>query len=154
MPARILPADSELVAMSGRGMTHADIANEVQRRTGMRVTRAAVSVALMRAGEAKETPRHADTIPWTVGVKHSTEYPVRMLRLLGRRRAGLAINKPDAQRLDGWLRDLDRDNMVVGYCPDVPDGEPALVYLPAEAKDHDDDIPIRREPVDPRQIGY
>lgn len=152
---RILPADSELVAMRDRGMTHQQIADEVARRTGHRVARSTVSVALARAGEAETKIRFNDVIPWNVHPSHDLEYPLRMLRLLGRRRHGRGMTEEEERRLDSWLEKMASDARVVVYCPDAPEGEPGFNYVDEAAKDHDDPgLPIRLEPVSPGQIGY
>lgn len=151
---RVLPTNSELVEMRDRGLTHQQIADEVFRRTNQRIARSTVSVALMRAGEATHHKRYNEAIPWTVPAEYGSEYPLRMLRLLGRRQHGAAMTVDEEQRLESWLGRLRDNGEVVGFCPDSPDGEPGFHYLPIEAKDHDGPEPIRREEVRPEQIGY
>lgn len=156
MGARVLPAESELVRMRDElGMTHQQIADEVFRRTGHRVARSTVSVALHRAGEQLEHKnRYKEEVPWQVPSRHTTEYPVRMLRALGRRNAGLELREEDESRLDAWLSEMAMRRLIVAYCPDPPHGREAFYYIPASAKDHDGDAPIRREPVTATQIGF
>lgn len=152
---RILPADTELIAMRDQGLTHQQIADEVFRRTGHKVSRSTVSVALMRAGEAEPQARYRDTIPWTVRKQHDLEYPLRMLRFLGRRRNGKPMTSDEETRLDSWLAKLAADRTVVVYCPDAPEGEAGFHYVDEAARDHKDaGLPIRKEPVTPGQIGY
>lgn len=45
-----------------------------------------------------------------------------MLRLLGRRRAGIPLDVDSEQRLDSFLAMLERERVVVAYCPDHEDG--------------------------------
>ena len=68
-----------------------------------------------------------------------------MLRLLGRRRAGLALTGVEEERLSAWLVKLDNDHAVVGYAPDSKFG----FYLIEKDDEHDglDGIPIRRQPI-------
>lgn len=122
MPARILPPTSELRQMVDRGMTHQQIAEEVSRRTGYPVSRSSVSAALFRAGEATNAKKYPEEIPWTVREEHQTHYAARMLRLLGRRRKGITNSAESDQRLDSWLRQLERSGAVVVYAPDTEDG--------------------------------
>lgn len=147
MPAeRRLPDIGTLLHwIEDEGMTHQECADRVYALTGERVTRTSISSALSRAGVSSTKPRHTETIPWRVSVKHTREYPARMLRLLGRRRLGLEINDDETQRLDGWLAKLDGDHAVVGY---DPDSEFGFYYIEKDDKlDGLDGIPIRRQTV-------
>lgn len=122
MPARILPPTSELRQMVARGMTHAEIAAEVSRRTGYPVSRSSVSAALFRAGEASVAKKYPEEIPWVVKEEHQTHYAARMLRLLGRRRKDIANSAESDARLNSWLRQLETTGAVVVYFPDTEDG--------------------------------
>lgn len=140
MPARILPPTSELRQMVDRGMTHQQIAEEVSRKTGYPVSRSSVSAALFRAGEASVAKRYPDELPWTIREQHQTHYAARMLRLLGRRRKGIANSAESDARLDSWLAQLEKAGAVVVYVPDTEDG---FFYLPGEPDVAG--IPVRRE---------
>ncbi len=123
MPApRLLPPADELVRMVRKGMTQQDIADETFRRTGNRVTRAAVSAALQRAGVAPQRNRYSDLLPWRVRVEHDGHYASRMLRAEGRLRAGQEIPAREAQRLENWKATLQANHVVVHYDPDTVDG--------------------------------
>lgn len=151
---RILPADSELVRMRDEGMTHQQIADTVSRRTGTHIGRSTVSVALVRAGEADQRVRYRDTVPWKVQHQHTAEYPLRMLRMLGRVRHGQPVNEDEHRRLKSWAAKLSTEQLVVAYCPTAPEGEGGFHYIPVEAKDHNDpNLPIRKQPVLPEEIG-
>jgi hypothetical protein len=81
--------------------------------------------------------RAGETVPWTVLPVYADRHPLRMLRLLGRRRAGL-LSRPDlgmgagarahlaAGRLDAlldsWLEIVRRERVVVAYCPMTDEG--------------------------------
>ena len=122
MPARILPPTSRLKAMIESGMTHQEIADTVTRETGYRVSRSTVSAALHRAEETSPAKKYPQEIPWVVREKHQTHYAARMLRLLGRRRKGIANSAESDQRLDAWLSSLAEAGAVVTYVPDTADG--------------------------------
>lgn len=141
MPAeRILPEASELKKMLDGGMTQQDIVDRIYAESGVRLSRAAVSAALARAGFASYRKRHAELIPWRVKVEHNKEYPVRMLRLEARRRKGEALPPPEEKKLDSWLQFLRDNKMVVGYHPAVgfryidprPGIDTDLIFLPDE----------------------
>lgn len=72
--------------------------------------------------------------------EHLTQYPARMLRLLGRRRAGFALSDDEAVRLDAWLEGLEEKELIVAYAPDGG----GFLYVDAdEVGDGRDGIPIR-----------
>ena len=140
----MLPDNNTLVRWVDAGMTHQQMADEVERVTGEHVSRSTVSAALSRAGLSKQTARYDQEIPWRVRVEHMTEYPARMLRLLGRRRAGLELTQHEADRLDSWLDALSERNLVVGYCPE----QIGFLYVTAdEVGDGAKGIPIRRREI-------
>lgn len=47
--------------------------------------------------------------------EHIRDYPVRLLRLLGRRNSGDTLSSDEENRLNNWLAHLEADNAVVGY---------------------------------------
>jgi len=147
MPAhRLLPDNGTLRHwVQDEGLTHQQIADRIYTTTGDRVSRTTVSAALSRAGISKPTMRYRDELPWRVKVEHIKEYPARMLRLLGRRRANLPLNEQEDERLDAWLTKLEEDHAVVAYDPDSPYG---FYYIEKDDEtDGLDGIPIRRHTV-------
>lgn len=140
---RKLPPVEELARLVDAGWTHQQIADHVYATTGQKVTRASVSSALSRAGRTTDKPRYTETIPWRVRQPHLTEYPARMLRLLGRRRNGDELTANETQRLEHWLRALAEANAVVGYDPD--NLEQGFHYVDPDGSDGKDGIPIHRQ---------
>lgn len=116
---RILPGKDELQRMLDEGMTHQEIADHVSAQTGHKVHRASVSAAISRGGLGQRQVRHSEVIPWKVKIEHIRDYPVRMLRLLARRRAGNDLSDADARRLDSWLERMSEDDSIVLYDPEV-----------------------------------
>ena len=115
--------------MVERGLTHKEIAQVLTRETGSPVSRSTVSAALHRANASSPAKRYVEEIPWTVREEHQTHYAARMLRLLGRRRAGIANSEESDRRLNSWLLQLEENHAVVTYVPDTPDG---FYYTPGE----------------------
>lgn len=140
---QILPNADKLLQMVQAGMTHAEIADAVSKDTGYPVSRAAVSVALSRAGLTEEKRRYAEEIPWRLHGKDLKHYAIRMLRLLGKRRAGEELTPDENVRLTNWMDKLAEADAVVAYCAD---SVPRIIYVPREDTDPKD-IPIRRKPV-------
>ena len=145
MPApRLLPPTQELQGLVEQGLTHSQIVDWIKDRYDVVVARSAVSAALSRAGLTRTGMRYRDEIPWRVKAEHLTQYPARMLRLLGRRRLGMELIDDESQRVDAWLTSLEERELVVAYCPDGP----GFIYVDAdEVGDGDNDIPIRKRTI-------
>lgn len=122
MPAKVLPHTTELKKMLERGMTHQEIADAISRTTGYTVKRSTVSAAIHRAGLSERNKKYTEEIPWTVREEHLTHYAARMLRALGRRRAGIQNSEEMDRRLNGWLAQLRREHAVVLYVPETTEG--------------------------------
>lgn len=121
-------------------MTHKQIAELVTRETGYPVSKTSVSAALHRAGYTKSAKKYPDEIPWTVKDQHQTHYAVRMLRLLGRRNAGIRNSEEQDARLDAWLGKLEASDAVVTYFPDTEDG-----FFYVHATPDAPGVPVRRD---------
>lgn len=111
-----------LVALRDEGKTYKQIAAWVEEKTGQRVSPATVGAALSRAGKTNTRPRYEKHLPWVVHKEHIKHYAARMLRLLGRRDAGLPMSELDRQRLDSWLSSLKEEHAVVAYLPESEEG--------------------------------
>lgn len=144
MPAhRLVPDPTTLRRWLDEGLTHQQIADRQADITGERVTRSAVSAAISRLGLSKPAPRYAEELPWKVHVQHIKAYPARMLRLLGKRRAGVEMGPEDVRRLDSWLELLREQDAVVAYAPDSEEG---FLYVRRQNGDNKE-IPIRLQTV-------
>jgi hypothetical protein len=132
-------------------MTHQEIADEVERTTGVHVSRSTVSAALSRAGLVEnQRIRYDKEIPWRVKVEHLTQYPVRMLRLLGRRNAGIELTDDEETRLDSWLQAMKQRKIVVAYSGDI-----GFIYVEADERgDGAKGIPIRRREILKKELPH
>lgn len=61
-------------------------------------------------------------IPWQVQERHGVAYPLAMLRVEARRRAGEPLRPIDLQRVISWKLSLDDRGVVVDYDPDTAEG--------------------------------
>lgn len=137
---RVIPGRDTLAHWVDEGLTHQQMADRVFEQTGERVTRSAISMALRRHNlVTTDLPRYHEEIPWRVKVEHLRAYPVRMLRLLGRRNLTGELNPAEDERLENWLALLEKENAVVAYDPDSTTG---FMYVPREDGDPLD-VPIR-----------
>lgn len=115
MPApRLLPDNDVLLKLRRQGWSYEDIAQEYG------VTKGAVYLRLKQAKATTDRPDYSHLIPWTVRTEHAHARPAGMLRMLGRREAGLAIPPAKERMLDRWLAEVKEANVVVDYDPDYP----------------------------------
>jgi hypothetical protein len=145
MPApRLLPSPDELRRLVELGYTHQQIADHLLQTQGVKVSRSTVSVALSRAGLARDAMRYREELPWKVKTEHLTQYQARMLRLLGRRRQEVELTPDEDSRLDAWLHDLEENKWVVAYAPDSE----GFIYVDADERgDGANGIPIRKRTI-------
>ena len=140
-PPKFTPDANTLMRWKDEGLTHQQMADRVFEQSGQRVTRAAITLEMMKNGLSKPRPRYKDTLPWRVDMDHIMSYPARMLRYLGKRRAGVELNAYYEQSLDAWLTNLTNDGLIVAYYPNDATG---FHYVDKSFKDHEDtDLPIR-----------
>lgn len=148
---RKVPDVGQLISWRDIGLTHQQMADRILDEYGVQVSRSSISAALSRAGKSEDKARYTDTIPWRVRTIHLKEYPARMLRLLGRRRAGGELSENETQRLDSWLKMLADGNAVVGYDPD--NDAQGFHYIDPSGDDGKDGIPIHRQRVFTRPVA-
>lgn len=106
-----------------QGLTHQQMAERIEKETGYPVSRSTVSAMFSRYGETTQPlHKYTEEVPWRVRQEHATHYAVRMLRLLGRKRAGEVLTPANEGRLNTWLRQLEDIGAVVVYVPDTDEG--------------------------------
>lgn len=118
------PSKRELERYLERGLSQKQIAEEWEKDSGYRVSRSAIGMALLRHGlkSSRARPEYPELIPWTVHPDHRMHNDVRMLRLEGRRQAGLPMSDSAMRWLEQWKDDLRRRNAVIHYEADTPEG--------------------------------
>jgi hypothetical protein len=134
MPASKIVNESEVVHWFEEGRTYAWMVEEYKRKYNIDTVPSLWGNFRRRRGLARRITRNDELIPWFVRAEHRQGYPVQMLRSEARRREGKELRPIEAQRLEGWLRGLERDNVVVHYDPDTEQG---WWYIPREAQDFD-----------------
>lgn len=138
MPRSKIQNEQEVIRWFEEGRTYAWMIEEYKRKYNIETVPSMWGNFRRRRGLDRRIVRNDDLIPWFVQEKHRWSYPVQMLRSEARRREGKELRPDEADRLEGWLRGLERDNTVVHYDPDTEQG---FFYVPREPQD--DDI-IRR----------
>jgi len=138
---KLLPDNRTLVNWVERGYSHDEITRLVYEETGNQVSRGAIAAALSRAGLTEVRPRYEIEVPWKVKAKHQQATAVRMLRNLGRVRAGGTLSVDEQKKFDSWVTRMEDDNLVVAY---DPESEPGFFYVTADQPgDYPDGTPIR-----------
>lgn len=137
---RLTPGAGELRAYLDQGLTQQQIADAWEKKTGQKVGRSAIGMAIGRAGleSPNPKPRYDDLLPWTVKSEHSMHYEAQLLRMEARRRRGKDLSEKNLRILTKWRKELQDANAVVTYDPATPDGFYWTPRLPT-----DEDI-IRR----------
>lgn len=127
--------------MRRRGMTYQQIADALSEKLGHKVPVGTVASSIHRAGLSEGgNKKYRKEIPWTVRQEHQPHYAARMLRVLGRRNAGLPNNLAQDKRLDSWLTLLRRHHAVVTYVRDTDEG-----FFYVSGRPNPDGIPIIEE---------
>lgn len=139
-PVTRTPDCTTLRRWRDEGLTQKQMVERTWEELGERVTRSAIANAMVRCNLAGERPRYEEEVPWSINPAHATSHPLKMLRLLGRRRAGNNLTERETEMLDSWLGTLKSKKWIVAYDPDDIQG---FHYISSQYKDHKRPIPIR-----------
>ncbi len=134
MPASKIVDETEVIRWFSEGRTYAWMVEEYRRKYNIETVPSLWGNFRRRRGLARRIVRDDDLIPWFVHEKHRWSYAVQMLRSEARRREGKELRDLEAQRLDAWLKGLERDQLVIHYDPDTEEG---FFYVPREPQDMD-----------------
>lgn len=130
-----------------KNYSHAEMAELWEKETGIKVSRSAIAMAVVRGGlTTREWVRYERTVPWDVMAEHSRTQVIKNLRYLGRRLTKHGdLSDKEAYELDGWLKKLQEHKLIVAYDSTDPAG---FFYIRDQWKDHDDKkVPIRRREI-------
>jgi hypothetical protein len=136
---QIVPSKTEMRRYLRQGLTQQQIADAWQEDTGVKVSRAAIAMAIARYGlqSTNTRPRYEETLPWTIRTEHQNDHNARMLRLEGRRRRGFPLSEQEQRWLSGWKANLKARDAVVTYVPDLPAPDGPFVWVPRNQWDDD-----------------
>ena len=148
MSTQVAPSKQELAALLGQGLTQKQIVDEWEAKSGHRVARSTIAMAIERYGlkSSNPRPRYEDTLPWEVHIEHAHHTDARMLRLEGRRRRRGKLTEKEKRLLTNWTKLLHESNAVVHYDPLTEKG---WWWVPREPEDGGD---IIRRPEAHKQI--
>ena len=134
------PDPTQLKNYLTKGLTQAQIVEAWEKKTGVRISRSTVGMAIARFGmdSSHPRPRYEDMLPWKVSVPHRMKWDARMLRLEAKRRRGKALTERELRLLTQWRQQLEEAQAVIVYEHDTDEG-----FFWVNRKAEDDDI-IRR----------
>jgi hypothetical protein len=134
MGARKIVNEQEVIRWFEQGKTYQWMTDEYKRKYGIDVALSMWGNFRRRRGLDRRIVRDDELIPWFVREEHRWAYPVAMLRVEARRRAGKELSEEDESRVDSWKAMLEEEDAVVHYDPDTEDG---FFYIPRESQDDD-----------------
>lgn len=119
MPARKIQDEAEVVRWWEEGKTYEWMAREYERKYHIQVSPTMFATFRSRKGLKRRNNLYGELIPWKVLPEHRYLFPIKMLRLEARRRAGGAIDLKNLGELDRFLVRLKQNDQVVHYDPSV-----------------------------------
>lgn len=134
MPARKIVDEQEVLRWFKEGRTYEWMSEQYRQRYGIETVPSLWSNFRRRRGLARRITRDDDLIPWAVKPEHRWAYPLAMLRLEARARAGEPINAAHASRHRNFMRKLTDEGLVVSYDPGTAEG---FHLIPRKAEDVD-----------------
>lgn len=139
--------DAQLRSLRER-YTDTDIVERILQETGEVVSPSTISARAVRMGFAKDSrPRRDRTLPWSLTKVQRHSYTAGCLVALGRHLAGEPVAPGQMQKLEGFLRELEAEDRIVGYVMDAPNERDCWIRVPSSYRDHDDLlVPIVRAP--------
>ncbi|WP_224273772.1 hypothetical protein [Nocardioides lacusdianchii] len=112
----------EVVRWLEEGRTYQWMVDTYRRKYEIETTISMWAALRRRNGIENRIVRDVDLIPWAVLPEHRHAHAVSMLGAEARRRAGKVLTTQMSDMLNAWLSGLERDNTVVHYDPDNPQG--------------------------------
>lgn len=134
MGAKKIVNEQEVIRWFEEGRTYAWMVEEYRRKYNIETVPSLWGNFRRRRGLNRRIVRDDELIPWHVLPEHRWAYPVAMLRVEARRRAGAAMTDDEAKRLKNWKAFLEEENAVVHYDPETEEG---FHYIPRQPGDDD-----------------
>lgn len=132
MPATKIQDEAEVKRWFAEGRTYDWMSEQYRTKYNLTMTPSAWSNFRRRHGLARRIVRDEDLIPWNVQEQHRWAYPLQMLRMEARARAGEPIREADAVRHRNFIALLERTKTVIHYDPDTDAGFHYVPRLPTD----------------------
>ena len=133
MPASKIVDEAEVLRWFADGKTYSEMSAIYRDKYNVEMSPTAWGNFRKRRGLVKRIAWDEGLIPWKVKTEHRLAYPIALLRLEARARAGYPLSEDSVSRLRSWRERLERDAKVVDYSP-----EQGFVYV--DRRPEDDDI--------------
>ncbi|AWN07548.1 immunity repressor [Streptomyces phage Goby] len=134
MPARKIQNEQEVLRWFEEGRTYDWMVEEYKRKYNIETVPSLWGNFRRRRGLPRRIVRDDDLIPWLIKEEHRWLYPLAMLRVEARLRAGAKVSELELSRVTNWKQMLEEENAVVHYDPDTEDG---FFYVPRQPDDDD-----------------
>ena len=118
MPAGKIVDEQEVLQWIAEGKTYEWIQDTYLSKYGIETTPSMWSNFRRRRGVNRRIVRDDELIPWAVDERHRWAYPVQMLRLEARHRAGLPFRDADVARHRNFMARLRDNKLVIAYTPE------------------------------------
>lgn len=122
MPKSKVQDAKEVERWIEEGRTYRWMAEEYGRKYNIEAKPTMFSTYRARHGLARRAARNDNLIPWAVKLEHRWAYPIALLRMESRARAGFEMRGEDLGRLKSFHADLEAGDLVVHYDPDTRQG--------------------------------
>jgi hypothetical protein len=132
MPASKIVNESEVIRWFEEGRTYQWMIDEYKRKYQIDTVASMWGNFRRRRGLDPRIVRDTELIPWDIKAEHRWKYPLAMLRLEARVRAGAKLTKDEQARLASWREMLAEEKAVVHYDPETEDG---FFYVPRQEGD-------------------
>ncbi|AKY03713.1 transcriptional repressor [Streptomyces phage Lannister] len=134
MPARKIQNEQEVLRWFEEGRTYDWMVEEYKRKYNIETVPSLWGNFRRRRGLPRRIVRDDELIPWHIKEEHRWLYPLAMLRIEARNRAGAGLSELEQSRLKNWKAMLEEENAVVHYDPDTEEG---FFYVPRQPGDDD-----------------
>ncbi|AWN07397.1 immunity repressor [Streptomyces phage Maneekul] len=134
MPARKIQDEGEVLRWFEEGRTYDWMVEEYKRKYNIETVPSLWGNFRRRRGLPRRIVRDDDLIPWLIKEEHRWLYPLAMLRVEARKRAGATVSDLEEKRLQSWREMLEEENAVVHYDPDTEEG---FFYIHRQPGDDD-----------------
>ncbi|AOQ26928.1 immunity repressor [Streptomyces phage Rana] len=134
MPARKIQDEGEVLRWFEEGRTYDWMVEEYKRKYNIETVPSLWGNFRRRRGLPRRIVRDDDLIPWLIKEEHRWLYPLAMLRVEARLRAGAKVSELELSRVTNWKQMLEEEGAVVHYDPDTEDG---FFYVPRQPGDED-----------------
>ncbi|QYW07876.1 immunity repressor [Streptomyces phage RedBear] len=134
MPARKIQDEGEVLRWFEEGRTYDWMVEEYKRKYNIETVPSLWGNFRRRRGLPRRIVRDDDLIPWHINEEHRWLYPLAMLRVEARLRAGAKVTDLEMSRVTSWKNMLEEEGAVVHYDPDTEDG---FFYVPRQPGDDD-----------------